>query len=490
MPSPLVRCRCQAHKCNGKLVNPSTARAHERSDLRQKTIDAQTRIQQAGRTKYIIPSALHDQGPISRSVPSLVHPPPRPLSPYLDFNDPPATSDCAVEQEMLDHGSLTREDLDIMTFGSALPNLGPNFHSPEALLAAVDHFSAFNQATAAGARPLTTHEALCSQDNSEERAFQRQLDQLMGDAQEQLESDIPPPDDVELDDEVFDDQYHEDDPEDVPLMADPLQDEDTPDPFAVNDTFHSDDTDLSDIPIHLLTVYAVVSWLHLQFHLPRTACNALLTILRSILIAISPSIITPFVTLQSSNHVLGLDKPILLLPVCPSCLEVYPPAGSLHTKDTCTTCKIPLFKSDLTTRGNTRTVKTPVIKYPYLPLSTQLRSVLKIPGLEAILDQWRTKDRMEGVYTDIFDGDICRRHLKAPDGRLFFSNLSHEKNGPNGELRIGVNLGVDWYVYHQIMISSNSHLLPRFSYIRSNIAPSHSSCPTSFSICNLPPEYR
>jgi hypothetical protein len=30
----------------------------------------------------------------------------------------------------------------------------------------------------------------------------------------------------------------------------------------------------------------------------------------------------------------------------------------------------------------------------------------------------------------------------------------------------------------------------RFSYIRSNIAPSHSSCPVSFSICNLPPEYR
>src|SRR5216683_6251733 len=30
---------------------------------------------------------------------------------------------------------------------------------------------------------------------------------------------------------------------------------------------------------------------------------------------------------------------------------------------------------------------------------------------------------------------------------------------------------------------------PRFSYIHSNIAPSHSSCPTSFSVCNFPPEY-
>jgi hypothetical protein len=31
---------------------------------------------------------------------------------------------------------------------------------------------------------------------------------------------------------------------------------------------------------------------------------------------------------------------------------------------------------------------------------------------------------------------------------------------------------------------------PRFSYIHSNITPSHSSCPTSFSVCNFPPEYR
>lgn len=25
-------------------------------------------------------------------------------------------------------------------------------------------------------------------------------------------------------------------------------------------------------------------------------------------------------------------------------------------------------------------------------------------------------------------------------------NLPHEKNGPDGELHIGVNLGIDWYV--------------------------------------------
>ncbi|KAG2046440.1 hypothetical protein BDR06DRAFT_977476 [Suillus hirtellus] len=33
--------------------------------------------------------------------------------------------------------------------------------------------------------------------------------------------------------------------------------------------------------------------------------------------------------------------------------------------------------------------------------------------------------------------------LQGMDGKIFFSNLPHEKNGPDGELRIGVNLGVD-----------------------------------------------
>ncbi|KIO12029.1 hypothetical protein M404DRAFT_70422, partial [Pisolithus tinctorius Marx 270] len=74
-----------------------------------------------------------------------------------------------------------------------------------------------------------------------------------------------------------------------------------------------------------------------------------------------------------------------------------------------------------------------------------------------------------GIYMDIFDGSICHAKLKGPNSKLFFSNNQNEQHGPNNELC----LGADW-----------------FSYIQSNIMPSHSSCLTSFSICNLPPEYR
>ncbi|KIK81983.1 hypothetical protein PAXRUDRAFT_154813, partial [Paxillus rubicundulus Ve08.2h10] len=80
-----------------------------------------------------------------------------------------------------------------------------------------------------------------------------------------------------------------------------------------------------------------------------------------------------------------------------------------------------------------------------------------------------------GEYIDIFNGTICCMRLKAPDGKLFFSNNVNEQHGPNGEVWLGVNLVLTEY---------------RFSYIWSNIAPSHFLCPTSFSLCNLLPEYR
>jgi hypothetical protein len=68
--------------------------------------------------------------------------------------------------------------------------------------------------------------------------------------------------------------------------------------------------------------------------------------------------------------------------------------------------------------------------------------MLKIPGVEAMLDAWHSKPQRAGEYTDIFD--MCRSKLKDPDGKIFFSNFPTEKTGPKGELQIGVNLGLDW----------------------------------------------
>ena len=143
-----VRCYCQSHKCKGAYVEPSTKQTHERNDLRMKTAISQS----------IHHGLVHLHQP--RSNPPLLkqYPDRGPLLPPMsDFNNPLPISSCMVEQQMLDHGTLTQEDLDIQVHGSALPNLGPNFHSPEVLLQAVDYYTQANMLTANGACPLNRY---------------------------------------------------------------------------------------------------------------------------------------------------------------------------------------------------------------------------------------------------------------------------------------------------------------------------------------------
>ncbi|KAG1814039.1 uncharacterized protein BJ212DRAFT_1300893 [Suillus subaureus] len=284
------------------------------------------------------------------------------------------------------------EDLQETNAHEVMPNLGPNFNTPEALLQNVPHFEMYNRATAVGACPLTPYITHNLPPDLERRRFEQELedaiDEIWQEQSHQQDDDTANPEEPEGDGDVDMDFNNPEDEEDDrnPIITQP--DEDNLDPFVVEDGFVSmDDTDLASIPPHLLSIYAVVSWLHLQFHLPRIACNLCV------------------------HHI---------------CMK----------------------------------------------LAQAIKSLLKVPGLKTVLDDWHCKSRSPGHYGDIFDGTVCRTKLKGLDGKLFFSNLPHEKCGPDSELQIGVNLGVDW-----------------FSYICSNIAPSHSLCLTSFSICNLPPEY-
>ncbi|KIK82183.1 hypothetical protein PAXRUDRAFT_154345, partial [Paxillus rubicundulus Ve08.2h10] len=270
-----------------------------------------------------------------------------PLSPNVEFHNLPRMSDSPMEQEMLDHGTVSVEDLDIMTFGSDLPNLSPNFHGPEALLAAVDHFTAYNEGTLFGAWPLTVYKAHHHLPvDPKECAMQHEVTRLLDEVHQEetysAEVDQAVDDQADLDESLND---VGDVLEDDAICLGSSEHEDHPDPFMVEETFHSDD---HDTPPHLLTVYTLVSWIHLQFHLPRVACNTILAILTCILVLLSPTIATPFITLQSSNRVLGVNKLICLLPVCPSCCNVFPPSGSLHTQDTCTLCDVPLFQLEHT----------------------------------------------------------------------------------------------------------------------------------------------
>jgi hypothetical protein len=231
-----------------------------------------------------------------------------------------------------------------------------------------------------------------------------------------------------------------------PLISD--ANEDTPDPFIVerNGSDRQHLPAAQQLPGYLLMIHAAVTWLHLQFNLPHITCNTVLAIMAYLIMSLVPRITPPFCTLQSATRMLGVDPPIELLAVCPTCRNVFPSANSKHMQDMCTGCNTLLFLSDHTKWNNSHAIKTPIVKYLYLLLSEQIALILQILGIEAFLDEWHKKPRKMGEYTVIFDGNICHNRLRAPDGSLFFSNLPHENNRPHDELRIGVNLGLNWYI--------------------------------------------
>jgi hypothetical protein len=103
----------------------------------------------------------------------------------------------------------------------------------------------------------------------------------------------------------------------IPPSSEPTEDD--VDPFLVDRHPTRLITDVLAIPHHLLVIYVLVSWLHLQFHLPHIACNAVLAILACLIKFFDPHLPLPFISLQSVTRMLAVDPPIELLPVCPNC---------------------------------------------------------------------------------------------------------------------------------------------------------------------------
>jgi len=83
-------------------------------------------------------------------------------------------------------------------------------------------------------------------------------------------------------------------------------------PFLVEQQPIDSNADILDTPDHLLVIYAMVSWLHLQFNLLCVACNAVLTILVYLVLFLNPQLVPPFITLLSIMHIvkasMGLDS--------------------------------------------------------------------------------------------------------------------------------------------------------------------------------------
>jgi hypothetical protein len=180
-----------------------------------------------------------------------------------------------------------------------------------------------------------------------------------------------------------------------------------------------------------------VTWLHVQFHPPFRACTALINVV--LLILKSFGILfatTPVTTLPRIMAKLNVEPVIYLLPVCPNCLEVYP--SKKDTPSCCVRCGTAIFEAP-----SSSSQRVSLVRFPYMSIEAQLATILAVPGVEEEMDRWRSVTRFPGRYIDIFDGAFPRQ-CRAPDGSLFFQNTPEDRRGPDGELRIGLTLGVDW----------------------------------------------
>ena len=118
----------------------------------------------------------------------------------------------------------------------------------------------------------------------------------------------------------------------------------------------------------------------------------------------------------------------------------------------CPRCSILLYKEPL--HPTNHSIPNPMCKalvpcvcLPFLSISAQLEGVFSTPDIENEVDRWCTLDQQEGVYQDISDGKIWGKILDV-EGNQFFSsvNINGKKCAPDGELRIGVALTMDWCV--------------------------------------------
>ena len=416
--------RCFCNKCHGAIVSKQSKQNHERKQLKTETISEQ--VQRNCEDSSVQAAAQHGIGSSSLLSPAHLRPPPVVSAPPPGVPGPPGTSE---EPGSLTHVLISDSELDI--FRNNIYDTDPGIYS-----GAVD------------VNPKYIHdhedEHMCYDDDG-------------------FPDEDAPLGNADLGNEGDHSMSH------MSLVSD-----EDHDPFVVEHRqgpVTPADLQEHDIPSHLLVVYTMVTWLHFQFHLPHVACNAMLAFLALLFRFFQPGIVSPFITLPSATRALGIDPRVELLAVCPGCRGVYPSSSSRHVQEECVLCHIPLFLPDQTRQGNHRAIRTPVIKYPYLPLSDQIVSVLKSPGVEALLDEWRTRPRKSGEYGDIFDGRMCRLKLKAPNGSLFFSNRPHKRNGPDNELRIGVNMGVDWYVPYPALYDLNNSGLGFLTFVATSPHP-------------------
>ena len=182
----------------------------------------------------------------------------------------------------------------------------------------------------------------------------------------------------------------------------------------------------------------VIITLHCIAGLATSWCEFLLKFFVSLFMALGHTDIAAQIPdrLPTAQSYAGIPtyKP-LLLPVCRICGDVYP----TQTNE-CPRCSV-LFEEI------SQAERKPPIRLPFLSISAQLESILSSPGIEDAVDWWRGLPPLPPKeYRDISDGKMWNE-IRDPEGQRFFRSIPGKNCAPDGELRIGVALAMDWWVH-------------------------------------------
>jgi hypothetical protein len=230
-------------------------------------------------------------------------------------------------------------------------------------------------------------------------------------------------------------------------------------------------------------------FLHTCHHVTFKACGILLFCFRTIFIALKLIHLDDDmpITLNTVIKQLDLQDCFTILPVCSKCHHLFAP--SIPTSSVCPSCNNPLFNlatQSLFQKVLNRTLPNPppILAVGVTPLSSLLVDFLAEPGNEAAVDMWRdSPPSRPGELKRVMYGRVWNE-IRDCNGKLFFGkdSLTEER-----EIRIGVNISLDWFVFICLWYSSLLTNCDRFQATKSAYSASHSSGVVSFTIQNLPP---
>jgi hypothetical protein len=207
-------------------------------------------------------------------------------------------------------------------------------------------------------------------------------------------------------------------------------------------------------------IILLTAFLHTKHHVTFKACGILLFALRTIFIALGliPREDDMPITLNTVIKRLDLQDRFTILPVCNKCHRLFPP--TIPTNQKCTDCENNLFNSASQSLFQQILNRAPSDPPPLLaaavaPLSSLLVDFLAQPGMEEAVESWRDDPPSpQGEFNRIMDGRFWKEVLDST-GKPFFDK---ESLGEEGEIRIGVNISLDWHVVCDILIWNSTYL--------------------------------